>query len=351
MCNKADDNNILISVLLPVFKADVEYLKEAVNSILAQTYKNWEMLILYEPSVDDEEVFHYIRSIADDRIRVVDMPKRAGLPASLNEGIRQSRGQYLARMDSDDVSEPNRFEIQLEYMEKHKDVAVVGSMVRILGTDKYNFINIYPNPQVRAVRMMFFNAGICHPTAFFRKEYLQVHNLWYNEKIRGCEDYHLWGDIVLCGGIIQSLNVTTLNYRVHAGQATEVMSKPGVEWNNQVKRKLLCQYGEFTQDEQEILESWYYGDLKGTASERYSLIQKMIEGNQRQGYFDVREFHNEMTFQWIYKALLQGKNCHDLSMFRWKYLGNLFGNGCFLYVVRNLLKVKSGSKRIRDKVK
>lgn len=114
-----------LSVVMSVFNAG-GFLKEAVNSILAQTFEDFEFIIVDDGSSDDS--LAVLRQVRDSRLKILTQPNR-GLIASLNRGIEAASGQYIARMDADDRSEPDRFEIQVRYLDRHPQIALLGAAI------------------------------------------------------------------------------------------------------------------------------------------------------------------------------------------------------------------------------
>ena len=116
-----------ITVLMPVYNGE-KYLRESVDSILNQTFTDFELLIINDGSTDSS--MEILNSYSDSRIRIVTNEVNLRLIKTLNKGIDLATGEYIARMDCDDIADPKRLEIQLQYMEKHPDVAVCGTGVK-----------------------------------------------------------------------------------------------------------------------------------------------------------------------------------------------------------------------------
>ena len=115
-----------ISVVMPAYNAE-NYIREAIDSILAQTFRDFEFLIIDDGSTD--HTVEIIRSYSDSRIRLYQNERNMGVAATLNRGLDLARGEYIARMDADDISLPERFAKQAAYMDAHPDVAVCGSNI------------------------------------------------------------------------------------------------------------------------------------------------------------------------------------------------------------------------------
>src|SRR3989338_10709157 len=130
-----------ISVIMSVYNG-MPYLPEAVKSILNQTYKNFEFIIIDDASTDQST--KYLRFLKDKRIKLIKNSKNLGLAASLNKALKFAKGEYIARMDADDISLPKRFEKQVKFFKKHPSVDICGTWVnliddvgKIIGEKKY----------------------------------------------------------------------------------------------------------------------------------------------------------------------------------------------------------------------
>lgn len=179
----------LISIIMPTYNAE-KYIKEAVESIIKQTYCNWELIIVDDYSIDSTRqiINEYIQM--DERIKLVD-GKKQGVGAALNLGIEVARGDYIARMDADDISLPLRLETQINFMDNHSDVGVCATQYSLFANNKVqqnNVCEFFTDQDIKA-EMIFYNV-IGHPTVMIRKKVFDEG--WrYNENIIG-EDYDLW---------------------------------------------------------------------------------------------------------------------------------------------------------------
>ncbi len=189
---KNNMTNPKITVLMSVHKGE-KYLREAVDSILNQTFKDFEFLIINDGSTD--RTAEILQSYHNSRIRIINNEKNMGLTKSLNKGLRLAKGEYIARMDADDISYPNRLEVQYEYMEKNPDVGIVGSWNDVIDnvgnrTDfwkcNYSSEDIY--------YILNFRNCLTHCSILFKKE-LVINNGGYNETIKNAQDYELWSRI------------------------------------------------------------------------------------------------------------------------------------------------------------
>jgi glycosyltransferase involved in cell wall biosynthesis len=177
-------NSPAISVLMSVHNGEM-YLREAMDSILGQTFTDFEFVIINDASSDGTA--NIIRSYADSRIRLVENKRQKGLAASLNAGVAHCRCRYIARMDADDISLPQRLQKQFTYLEDHPEIGVLGSWHQLLDTE-----TVYrPPSQPEEVKISLLRApSLSHPTVMLRKEVLQAFP--YDEKLSSAQDYELW---------------------------------------------------------------------------------------------------------------------------------------------------------------
>lgn len=341
-------DNGLISVLMPVYKADPVFLKTAVESVLEQTYRNFELLILYEGDKRDKD-YQYLEKISDDRLKIKVMPPKSGLPRSLNIGLAVAKGEYIARMDADDYSEKRRFEKQIHYMEKKQDVVVLGCICRIMDSWKFSF-NDHISPETRGVRMLFGNAGIAHPTALIRKRFLDENEIRYNEEICGSEDYHLWVDITIAGGKIDTLKEVLLQYRLHAGQASERYKESMVEWDNMAKKKMLQWVGDFTEPEISVFLKFTICKNEEIDPEKSFKILKKIKSLPLSTLpLGCTMLQKEILYQWVKKGFYLYLQQKDKRMLRRVYVKGLWTRWGYWYLIKEFGRGRLG--RIIVKVK
>ncbi len=174
-----------ISVLMPVYKTNERYLREAIESVLAQTVTDFEFLILDDCPADDRESI--VKSYRDPRIKYVKNERNLGITPSRNKLIDMAKGEYLAVFDHDDVSLPARFEKQVAYLDAHPKCGVVGSFAeRFPKTKRLQ----YPIEDRKIKEYLMFGCAVLHPASMLRRSVLGA--LRYEEKFSPAEDYALW---------------------------------------------------------------------------------------------------------------------------------------------------------------
>jgi glycosyltransferase involved in cell wall biosynthesis len=178
----------LVSVLMPVYNGE-EYLNIAIDSILNQTFTNFEFLIINDGSTDNTD--NIILSYTDQRIRYIKNEQNLKLIATLNKGILLAKGKYIARMDADDISLPQRLEKQINFLENNPQIGLCGTFMKTLGNTKDYTIGYEVNSDNIKFRLLF-DTHFPHPAAVLRKSVLQEFKLEYEAEFIHVEDYVLW---------------------------------------------------------------------------------------------------------------------------------------------------------------
>jgi len=206
-----------ISVIMPIYNCE-EYLKEAVESILNQTFTDFEFIIVNDGSVDKSLSILREFEQKDKRIKIISRENR-GLIYSLNEGVKLAQGKYIARMDGDDISLPERFEKQVKFMEDNK-LVVCGTWATVI--DSFgNIIRYYTYPPIGNNRIRlysFFHCPFIHPSTMLEKNVLEKVGGYKNYK--NIEDYELWTRIIYKNNI-GNIGEMLMKYRIHNNQITK----------------------------------------------------------------------------------------------------------------------------------
>lgn len=226
--NYMTDENLLprVSVLMPVYNGE-KYLVEAVDSILNQTYRDFEFIIINDGSNDNTDRILCRYQQQDKRIRIINHERNQGLISSLNEGIDMSRGEYIARMDCDDISLPLRFQKQVEFMDQHREVAICGTWFKTFGLQKRTVC--YPVDSKEICCTYLFSSAIGHPTVIIRTEVFRNNRVYYDPLYAHAEDFELWSR---CSRsmLIANIPEVMLLYRIHSDGIS--VSKKDTQWSN-----------------------------------------------------------------------------------------------------------------------
>lgn len=224
--------NPTISVLMPVFNCE-PYIAESVSSILSQTFEDFELIIIDDASTD--KTVEVIESFKDSRIQLIRKPHNSGYTNSLNMGLRIAGGKYIARMDGDDISYPDRFRKQLDFFQENPEVIVCGTNYRFMKT---GVVNHHPsNPEEVKVDLLS-GCYVAHPTVMFKREVLTMNSIEYNPEYEPAEDYNLWVELSQYG-LIGNLSEVLLDYRTHDRQVSNVYSERQQRYTDQARLKMV----------------------------------------------------------------------------------------------------------------
>tara|TARA_B100001287_G_scaffold72444_1_gene60079 strand:- start:11039 stop:12055 length:1017 start_codon:yes stop_codon:yes gene_type:complete len=285
-------NNPLCSVVMSVYNGS-EFLSDAIESILQQTYKNFEFIIINDASTDNS--LEIIKSYNDHRIVLIENKKNIFLAASLNKGIKASQGKYIIRMDADDISMPNRISKQVQYMENNPDIGICGTCSEIIGFNpgysKYSAEN-----HIIKYKLLY-ECHLLHPTIIIRSDIIEKHQLYYNESYRKNQDYELFVraiDKTNYGNILDYL----LKYR-----QTEHNIKREVHDQNQnvieIQKKLFRKLGlEISEEEINLykcINYQIYNDHPKIVSKSLNLINKLSLNNGKTLLFEKNQFDNHLA--------------------------------------------------------
>lgn len=204
-----------VTVLMPVFNGET-YLREAIESILGQTFGNFEFLIVDDGSTDKS--LDIIASYEDPRIRLHANGSNRGTVHALNTGLELAKGEYIARMDCDDISLPHRLEQQVRFMDAHPHIGVCGSGMRIIKKGKLKNRRYLPESDQELKITLLFNTCFFHPTVIMKKA--AIKNLLYPKNLVYTQDYNFW--VQLAQGIrFANLPEILVYFREHDRQISQ----------------------------------------------------------------------------------------------------------------------------------
>lgn len=294
--SKFTDDMPLVTVIMSVYDRS-EYLHESIESILKQTYRNFELLIIVEASENQEIICAKIEQIKDPRIVIIRNLERLGFANSLNVGLCKARGKYIARMDDDDISLPNRLSKEVDFLEKNDQIAIVGGWIRFFG--KYNHEEHRPTMDEQLRVWAIKESPFFHPTVMMRKSVLDEFEFRYDARWF-TEDYDLWLRML---PQVQVANIpeVVLLYRASGNNITSTRAADVMNSHLDLMRRNLKQtLGlEFSRDEMHLLR------YPSVAEGCYNLAA-------------LQSIHDEVLIR-IYKANL-GKHVYDQKILE-DYLG------------------------------
>ena len=196
----------LISVLMPVYNTKEEYLRASIESILNQTFKDFEFIIVNDGSTNNAE--EVISSYKDGRIKYFKQENQ-GIVGALNNAWSKASGKYIARMDSDDIAYPERFAKQIRFLEENPEYSLVGSWAKIIPSN-----NLIKLPQDIKVMDLLADCMFVHPSIMFNKADFEKFNIRYESGFDYVEDYCFYARAIKCLKMT-NLQEVLLDYRVY----------------------------------------------------------------------------------------------------------------------------------------
>lgn len=285
-----------VSVIMPVYNAE-NYVNEAIESILGQSFTDFELIIIDDGSTDQSCTI--IKKYYDPRIRFVRNETNCKLIATLNKAIQLAQGKYIARMDADDISLPERLEKQVGFMEEHSSIAVCGTWVEIFGDCEPSFWR-FTNNADSAKCMLLFGCCIVHPSVMLRKSMLDT-GFSYSDLYPHGEDYALWTQIA------QKYKVTNipevlLKYRKSASQVSNKYANQQLTTTLKIQREQLMLLG-IEPTDGECMLHWEIGSSQFTptltfASAALAWLTKLQVANSRVHYYPEPCFSNLLRVFW-----------------------------------------------------
>jgi glycosyltransferase involved in cell wall biosynthesis len=332
------DKNMIkpkVSVIMPVYNSE-KYLREAIESILNQTYPNFEFIIIDDGSTDNS--YKIAKSYKDSRIKIFRHKKNKGIVDSLNEGIKKSTGKYIIRMDSDDISMSKRIKTQVLFMEKNLNVGVCGSWIKVFGAKNYTWKTEVLDKHIRV--KLFFESAIAHPSACIRKLVLDKYSLVYQKKYEYVEDYMLWLELSKVSQLA-NISQTLLKYRLHSSQ---IGSKKSTNQNTKLKiirKYLLHQFINKPTTKQTAFHnqsmSWNIMKNIQELNQTKTWYEKLLLVNKKKNIYDNNLFIKLLAEKWIGKCYLS----KDLG--RSRYFHALNSSVLFTPSLKKYIEIKTSS--------
>jgi len=274
----------VISVLMPVYNCS-QYICEAIDSILNQTFADFEFLIIDDASTDDTIL--KIKSYDDRRIQLIEKPENTGYTNSLNYGLSIAKGKYIARMDGDDVSLPERFEKQYRFLEEDNDVVLCGTNFQIIDTDRIIFL-----PETHEqIKIGLLNGNkIAHPSVMMRSDFLRANSLKYDVTKEPAEDYDMWVRILKFGKV-HNLQEVYLHYRVHKKQVSSLRKKMQAQSALDTRVKLFTYVdNNFDESDTKLLKIFLSPESYKTIEGLKKIMDLQIQMVRKNEFFEKNEF-------------------------------------------------------------
>ena len=207
----------LVSVVMPVRNAG-NFLMSAIDSILNQTYKNLELIIVDDASTD--ETSKILTSFKDKQTKIFRNKKQLGVTKSANLAITKAKGNFIARMDADDIASPDRIAKQVDFLKKHKEVVAVGGQCEIINATGENIgTKTFPLTDSKIKKMIFSSVPLQQPTLMVARFRLPKNFIWYDENYSSAEELELLFKLFKFGEV-RNLKECLLKYRIHKGNTS-----------------------------------------------------------------------------------------------------------------------------------
>lgn len=296
-------NNILVTVLMPVYNGE-EYLHQAIDSILNQTFTNFEFIIINDGSTDN--TLSIIQSYNDQRIKLINNPQNLKLIKSLNIGIDNAKGKYIVRMDADDVSLPNRIMEQVKFMEQNPSVGLCGTWVGDPNDEKALIKYATEHNEIKF--RLLYQCHFCHPSVILRTSVLKEHKLYFDANYIHAEDYHLWVQLAKATQLA-NLPQKLLNHRNHPESVSNKYSEIQNNIADSIIQLQLVELGvNATPQKIILLKQLCYCEYQN--SEVYlkkseNLIVELLKANNQSLCFNKTHFTNYWIEKWYNLCLYQ----------------------------------------------
>lgn len=287
---------------MPVWNA-APYLREALESIWRQKFRDFELIVVDDGSTD--ETPDILRTYRDPRLCVVRHADRRKLSQALNTGLEYANGEFIARMDADDIMSANRLAIQVMYLSKNPHLACCGGWVRTFGNAKPEVWKFPEEPTFLKAFALFYTP-FAHPTVMFRREWFEREHLRYDGSYYPAEDYELWTRVLdrfPCGNVSRVI----LNYRVR------VTGMTGAEWpemeaqTKRIYRNMLVKIGWDPTPEQ--LQAHRDLAMGRVPSDREAILRAerwlltVMRVNERTKYYDQEALEEIVNYVWFRAAM------------------------------------------------
>lgn len=300
-----------ISVIMPVYNTKEEYLREAIESILTQTYSDFELIIVDNGS-EKGYVSKVLSSYKDTRIQPYRIEINAGPAEARNFAISQAKGTYLAFMDSDDVAVKERFAKQIKFFENNPEVGCLGTYVEFIGDDKdsLRFPSLTEHEELEAY-LVFQGCAFCQSSIMLKKEILDKYNLKYKTEYIPAEDYALWVDLVGKTKFAVIPEVL-LYYRYYADNISHRQKAEQIESMERAKFEVIQRYCEIPEFDRElfvkfiqqktlsaqeirILSAQLKNYVQGLKDKKVTVVYDMIRTCFQKQYYRVRGLSGQLA--------------------------------------------------------
>lgn len=314
--------SFLVSVIMSTYNSKEKYLRIAIESILQQSYKNFELLITIDGSTNKDKQIVEEYSSTDNRVIIIDNGCNRGLAYSFNNMISMSNGKYIFRMDTDDYSHIDRIEKMVAYLECHQDISIAGCNARYIYGDRLSHRKTKMHQRNDdIITSLFFINPLVHPTVVFRADVVKELNLKYTPSVKS-EDYMMWVTCAINGVRFANYKRCLFDYRIHQAQITSKNQHQLSESAKSILRKWTTYNGiYFTEDEITALAEFNHGVIPEENGIEIldSLYNRILNSDTRWSYSVV---YNRFYKNLVRHSIINKKKCVRLYKQSSFYINN-----------------------------
>ncbi len=299
-------NNPKISVIMPAYNAE-KYIAESIESVLAQTYNDFELLVVIDRSNDDTEKIVEKYAVKDERVRLIQNTKEKSVAGAINTGLEKARGEYIARADADDINRPYRFEKQLQYLKTHPDVALLGGGYAPFNENGHRLDIFHPTSSMEITWKFITNSYFCHPTVIFQRKIVDVLGKYPNVE---AEDFAYFSEVVKKFNCA-NLPIILIDYRESSSNRSSLVADKVAE---SVKKKSIENYNYYIGSNKNFELFFEYQNKNKLFAKDFFTIEKnnfkifnkiAIDHDQRLFSIEFMFVFATVVIEDIYKILLK----------------------------------------------
>ncbi len=318
----------LISIIMPAYNAE-RHIRQAIQSILEQSYKHFELIIINDGSSDNTKAI--IKSYGDNRIRFFENEKNSGIVFSRNRGLKLAKGEYIGMFDADDIAHREKFRMQVSFLEQNKDFGMVGSWIKFIDMDGKPLPGkwkLMASPEMIPSIMLFKNYFL-QSAVLYRQACIR--NFSFKEGFDILEDYLIWLEIIR-DYKVWNLQKYLVDYRIHSGGVTKKHSKEKLEKEERVFRMQLKELGiSATETELEshlLIRNDHPISSIHTLKSIEKWLLKILASNEVLGVYDQKILTRTVFNRWL-------KVCSKAKHLHFKLLYPLFTSKIFSIFIKS----------------
>ena len=293
-----------VSILMPVYNV-APYLREAMDSILGQTFQNFELIVLDDCSPDNSA--EILDTYTDERIVRYRGEKNMGLSNMLNVGMAMARGEFIARMDSDDISTPERLATQVAYLDAHPEVDLCSCGMELFGAKQETWVRETNVEDVKITAL--FHSPILHASSMWRREAFERVGLRFLQEMVPAEDYDMWTRAMAAGLRLVNIPEVMYKYRIHPSQATTQTDKTARKDREVKINYLRTLFPSIDMSMVNMVPVRTSNDLQCIKQ----FIKMLIDANKQAPFFDTALLHRRL-WNYYYQQIT---NCLSVH-FEWR---------------------------------